>query len=64
MINNRRWDYKICPICGAALDIGEICDCSQEKAPIKTAQTARFMEGEYKNTCKGQKRVEGAINRF
>ena len=22
-----RTDYKICPYCGAALDIGEKCDC-------------------------------------
>ena len=23
----KRWDYKICPNCGAALDPGEKCDC-------------------------------------
>ena len=25
-----RTDYKICPYCGAALDVGEKCDCGQE----------------------------------
>lgn len=23
----RRSDYKVCPLCGAVLDIGEQCDC-------------------------------------
>ncbi len=27
-----RSDYKICPICGACLDVGEVCDCQQEEA--------------------------------
>lgn len=26
-----RTDYKICPDCGAALDVGERCDCKDEK---------------------------------
>lgn len=26
-----RTDYKICPYCGASLDIGEKCDCQGEK---------------------------------
>ncbi len=26
-----RSDYKICPICGAALDIGERCNCCECK---------------------------------
>lgn len=26
-----RSDYKICPICGAALDIGERCNCMEHK---------------------------------
>lgn len=26
-----RTDYKICPECGAALDVGEVCDCKKEK---------------------------------
>jgi len=30
-MNNKRWDYKICPNCGAALDVGEVCDCQKEK---------------------------------
>lgn len=29
-----RSDYKICPLCGAALDIGERCDCTEEERQI------------------------------
>lgn len=36
-----RSDYKICPFCGAALDVGEACDCLQEKRPSETPQNAR-----------------------
>lgn len=25
-----RTDYKVCPLCGAALDVGEACDCNDE----------------------------------
>lgn len=25
-----RSDYKICPLCGAVLDIGERCDCKED----------------------------------
>lgn len=28
-----RSDYKICPLCGAALDIGEQCNCMEYKEP-------------------------------
>lgn len=27
----KRTDYRICPHCGAALDVGEKCDCKQGK---------------------------------
>ena len=27
----RRYDYKICPDCGASLDVGEVCDCKKEQ---------------------------------
>lgn len=27
-----RTDYKICPYCGASLDIGEKCDCKSESS--------------------------------
>ena len=27
----RRYDYKICPYCGATLDVGEVCDCQKPK---------------------------------
>ena len=33
--------YKPCPLCGAALDPGEICDCREEK---KTAPDATNIE--------------------
>lgn len=28
--------YKTCPICGAALDPGERCDCDPETTTVKT----------------------------
>ena len=31
-MRRRRTDYKICPECGAALDVGEVCDCQKEYA--------------------------------
>lgn len=33
-----RTDYKICPYCGGSLDVGEKCDCLQEKALSRTPQ--------------------------
>ena len=33
-----RTDYKICPRCGASLDIGEKCDCEIETSAQKGAQ--------------------------
>ena len=29
-----RTDYKLCPHCGAALDVGEQCDCERENGPV------------------------------
>ena len=29
----RRTDYRICPNCGASLDIGERCDCMEKTQP-------------------------------
>lgn len=34
-----RSDYYICPLCGAALDIGERCDC--ETTEINTPATPK-----------------------
>lgn len=36
-----RSDYKICPFCGASLDVGERCDCRQEKQPPEMPQNER-----------------------
>lgn len=36
-----RSDYRTCPLCGAALDIGERCDCTEEERQItRMAQEA------------------------
>ena len=32
--SRRRTDYKICPLCGASLDVGEKCDCRDEEDGI------------------------------
>lgn len=37
-----RTDYKICPFCGASLDVGERCDCNERAEgstrPIKDSE--------------------------
>ena len=48
-----RSDYKICPLCGAALDIGEQCNCREyrekpqgSKSPLEIyAQGSRYTPG-------------------
>lgn len=44
-----RTDYKICPLCGAALDVGEACDCLQEKLAAERPQKARNGAKPYKH---------------
>ena len=34
-----RYDYKICPHCGASLDIGEACDCENEETERREEPT-------------------------
>lgn len=41
-----RSDYKICPLCGAVLDIGERCDCLDHKYKSSREYNA---PGEYKS---------------
>jgi len=31
--------YRKCPVCGAALDPGEICDCQDEKTAPRAANS-------------------------
>ena len=31
--------YRVCPLCGAALDPGERCDCQNEKAAASATNT-------------------------
>ncbi len=33
--------YRICPICGAALDPCEQCDCQNKERPFQCANTER-----------------------
>ncbi len=39
-----RYDYKICPNCGAALDVGESCDCMQEERQSRRMATKILRE--------------------
>lgn len=32
--------YRVCPLCGAALDPGERCDCQEEKKAAVSASNA------------------------
>ena len=43
-----RTDYKICEYCGAALDVGEICDCRKPQEE-KRLQGCMFY---YTHDCK------------
>lgn len=45
-----RSDYKICPDCGAALDIGEKCDCKQEQQEYNKVAVCVYP---HKYGCKG-----------
>lgn len=36
----KRTDYKICTMCGAALDVGEVCDC-MINAPVRADREYR-----------------------
>ena len=56
-----RSDYKICPNCGAALDVGEVCDC-MEKQPRRSPSNAPKTTKLYKYAIKKEKPLERAIN--
>ena len=42
---NFRTDYKRCPLCGAVLDCGEKCDCSETSESLK--DTSRESDNNY-----------------
>ena len=44
-----RSDYKICPLCGASLDVGEVCDCEERPRYNKVSVCVY----PYKYGCKG-----------
>lgn len=44
-----RSDYKICPLCGASLDVGEVCDCTEQPRYNKVSVCVY----PYKYGCKG-----------
>ncbi len=47
-----RTDYKICPLCGASLDVGEKCDCKEEQPTYNKVSVCIYP---YKYGCKGCK---------
>lgn len=51
-----RYDYKVCPFCGAALDVGEACDCMDE-APLKTAVKQPKTKKAYKRVPKARRKL-------
>lgn len=59
---NSRSDYKICPYCGASLDVGEKCDCLQEKQPPRMTQAGFFGARQYKNPVQTAKVLRAAKN--
>lgn len=53
-MQRKRTDYKVCPLCGASLDVGEKCDCiEQEQTRIKPALKCRKAIQEYKMRFNG-----------
>ncbi len=45
MTAKTRSDYKICPYCGASLDVGEVCDCLQKKHATERPRTHETGQG-------------------
>lgn len=50
--------YKICPNCGASLDIGEMCECDHDMFDMKKVmedveeiieETERYIKGDFDN---------------
>lgn len=39
-----RSDYKICPLCGASLDIGERCDCEKTETNTPAPSILSFYD--------------------
>lgn len=37
--------YRTCPICGAALDPGELCDCREETASKRRENREKAADG-------------------
>ena len=59
-----RSDYKICPLCGASLDVGEVCDCQKEKERTERPKMARNGTKLYKYAFKNKNGLQGQINAF
>ncbi len=57
-MSRSRWDYKICPDCGAVLDVGESCDCQQENRTEPPPQARNFDTGEGNHITPRRKRVK------
>lgn len=53
-----RTDYKICPYCGASLDVGETCDCGEEKRPSERPQDGLKATKAYIYIPKGESALE------
>lgn len=56
-----RSDYKICPYCGASLDVGEACDCRQEKHAPERPKNGLNRSRAYKYTTQGKRRLKRKI---
>ena len=56
----RRYDYKVCPFCGASLDIGEACDCKDDSTAPKTPRKANNPKQAYKTMLNTEKALQTA----
>jgi len=57
-----RTDYKICPLCGASLDVGEACDCQQEEERTERPKMTRNTTRLYKYAPKGKNALKRQIS--
>lgn len=59
-----RTDYKKCPYCDASLDVGERCDCRDDKPVIVRVERPKKVYGNNLTAYTKHERVQGRIRAF
>lgn len=58
-----RTDYRICPYCGCALDVGERCGCTEEERMIIRLEHEGFLLAAGKDKATGSPQSHGTGRR-